>query len=342
MQGWTWMGMCIKKRTHHARPVASRRARGARRSAQAKVSTSTSRILARHPPSSLLPSPNQLRRDRSPFPTSTIRAVPSRRPFHKLGHELSFLLPPFSQALSLRHTTQRSAVCPPRSLVVAQLGALVPKPSIPEPRTMAGARKRAFSKAEPENAPSAKPPSLLQQIRNTWQFANLFQFIMLFGKALKMDDNFDIEDLEADCLKPGAPVLQDIGLGFLKYISSHRGLTYVSVSLRPFNTPLTPSNTATRFLTSIPGGNFWPKLPKRICLEPPRQPPDSPILTSLARCVRLEEHSRISAADIVPPQLRVLHGMTQIILMNPERLRERTEEQKDTDQTSWVCLQSHL
>lgn len=65
------------------------------------------------PPSSLLPSPNQLRRDRSPFPTSIIRAVPSRRPFHKLGHELSFLLPPFSQALSLRHTTQRSAVCSP-------------------------------------------------------------------------------------------------------------------------------------------------------------------------------------------------------------------------------------
>jgi hypothetical protein len=58
---------------------------------------------------------------------------------------------------------------------------------------MAGTRKRALSKAEPEDAPSAKPPSLLQQIRNMWQFANLFQFIMLFGKALKMDDNFDIE-----------------------------------------------------------------------------------------------------------------------------------------------------
>jgi hypothetical protein len=26
-----------------------------------------------------------------------------------------------------------------------------------------------------------------------WQFANLFQFILLFGKALKMDDNLDIE-----------------------------------------------------------------------------------------------------------------------------------------------------
>lgn len=33
--------------------------------------------------------------------------------FHKLGHELSFFLPPFPQALSLRHTTQRSAVCSP-------------------------------------------------------------------------------------------------------------------------------------------------------------------------------------------------------------------------------------
>lgn len=175
---------------------------------------------------------HQLRCDRSPFPTSTIRAAPSRRPFHKLGHELGFLLPPFSQALSLRHTTQRSAVCSPRSLVVvAQLGALVPKPSTPEPQIMAGTRKRALSKAEPEDAPSTKPLSLLQQIRNTWQFANLFQFIMLFGKALKTDDNFDIEDLEADCLKPGAPVLQDIGLGFLKYISSHRGLTCVSAPL---------------------------------------------------------------------------------------------------------------
>jgi hypothetical protein len=26
-----------------------------------------------------------------------------------------------------------------------------------------------------------------------WQFANLFQFILLFGKALKMDDSLDIE-----------------------------------------------------------------------------------------------------------------------------------------------------
>lgn len=30
-----------------------------------------------------------------------------------------------------------------------------------------------------------------------------------------------------ECLKPGSMVLQEIGLGFLKFLSSHRGLTYV-------------------------------------------------------------------------------------------------------------------
>lgn len=30
--------------------------------------------------------------------------------------------------------------------------------------------------------------------------------------------------------------------------------------------------------------------------------------------------------------------MTQLIMMNPERLREKTEEQKDLDQTNWVFV----
>jgi hypothetical protein len=90
-----------------------------------------------------------------------------------------------------------------------------------------------------------------------WQFANLYQFICLFGKALKLDDNLDIEvpttppraiplpneshlltcklqqDLEAECLKPDSMALQEIGLGFLKFLSSHRGLTYVPATDRP-------------------------------------------------------------------------------------------------------------
>jgi hypothetical protein len=32
----------------------------------------------------------------------------------------------------------------------------------------------------------------------------------------------------------------------------------------------------------------------------------------------------------------VLQLMTQLIMINPERLREKTEEQRDTDQTNWV------
>ena len=34
---------------------------------------------------------------------------------------------------------------------------------------------------------------MLHRIRNMWQFANLVQFILLFGKALKLDDNLDID-----------------------------------------------------------------------------------------------------------------------------------------------------
>lgn len=35
-------------------------------------------------------------------------------------------------------------------------------------------------------------------------------------------------------------------------------------------------------------------------------------------------------------KIRVLQLMTQLIMMNPEKLREKTEEHKDADQTNWV------
>jgi hypothetical protein len=121
-------------------------------------------------------------------------------------------------------------------------------------------RKRAFDEANLENAETPtkapakapkvaatpKEPSLLDSIRNMWQFANLYQWILLFGAAIKLDNDFDIEvrlsgppavlkfanqvafqDLEAECLKPFSTKLQEIGLSMLKFLSSHRGLTYV-------------------------------------------------------------------------------------------------------------------
>lgn len=34
------------------------------------------------------------------------------------------------------------------------------------------------------------------------------------------------QDMETECLKPNSTILNDIGLGLLKLVSSHRGLTY--------------------------------------------------------------------------------------------------------------------
>lgn len=44
--------------------------------------------------------------------------------------------------------------------------------------------------AEPVMPP--KEPSLLERIRNMWQFANLSQWIFQFGGAVKIDENLDI------------------------------------------------------------------------------------------------------------------------------------------------------
>jgi hypothetical protein len=52
-------------------------------------------------------------------------------------------------------------------------------------------RKRAADEmAEEENV---KELSTLQKLRGMWQFANLAQYISLFGDAVKIDKDFDIE-----------------------------------------------------------------------------------------------------------------------------------------------------
>ncbi|KAK4495556.1 hypothetical protein PRZ48_001221 [Zasmidium cellare] len=75
----------------------------------------------------------------------------------------------------------------------------------------------------------AVPPEqqeTLTILRNMWEFASLMQYIFLFGQVVKIDDDLDIEDLEAECLKPTpSDKLAHIGLQLLKYVSSHRGLT---------------------------------------------------------------------------------------------------------------------
>ncbi|KAK3070955.1 hypothetical protein LTR53_009515 [Teratosphaeriaceae sp. CCFEE 6253] len=77
-------------------------------------------------------------------------------------------------------------------------------------------------------APQVAPEDVerLTKLRNMWELASLMQYIFLFGHIVKVDDDLDIEDLEAECLKsePSAKLAR-IGLQLLKYVSSHRGLT---------------------------------------------------------------------------------------------------------------------
>ncbi|KAK3989193.1 reticulocyte-binding protein 2 a [Cladorrhinum sp. PSN332] len=162
---------------------------------------------------------------------------------------------------------------------------------------MPAVRKRALQEIASDNAQPPKQQSLLQRIRNMWQFANLYQFIVLFGKALKLDDNLDIGDLEAECLKPGSMALQNIGLGLLKFLSSHRGLTH----------ELFDEYTRRQFLSKAPSKNPFG------AAETPARFADFDVFT----------------------KIRVLQQMTQLIMMNPERVREKAEEQKDADQTNW-------
>jgi hypothetical protein len=52
-------------------------------------------------------------------------------------------------------------------------------------------RKRARQEMEAVQPP--KERSLLERIRNMWEFANLAQWIFIFGRAVKIDENMDIE-----------------------------------------------------------------------------------------------------------------------------------------------------
>ncbi|KAK1964550.1 PHD-finger domain-containing protein [Colletotrichum sublineola] len=158
---------------------------------------------------------------------------------------------------------------------------------------MLSSRKRTLQEAEDVQ----KEPSLLHRIRHQWQFANLCQWIYLFGKVVKIDDNLDTEDIEAECLKPNAPILQDIGLALLKFISSHRGLTH----------ELFDEYTRRQYLARAPERN--------------------PFGTG-------ETAAKFADFDVLT-KIQILQQMTQWIMARPERVREKMEEQKDIDQASW-------
>ncbi|KAI8961733.1 hypothetical protein F5Y11DRAFT_325165 [Daldinia sp. FL1419] len=164
---------------------------------------------------------------------------------------------------------------------------------------MVSSRKRALRDSEPEAdvRETPKEPSLLQRIRNTWQFANLFQWIYLFGKVVKIDDSLEIDDLEAECLKPRSTILVDIGLALLKFVSSHRGLT----------PDLFDEYTRRQYVAKAPDRN--------------------PFGTA-------ETPAKFDDFDAIT-KIKVLQQLTQWIMLHPERIREKMDEQKPSDQTEW-------
>ena len=53
-------------------------------------------------------------------------------------------------------------------------------------------RKRGREEMESLEQP-AQEQSLLTRLRNFWEFANIMQYIFTFGRAMKIDEDFDID-----------------------------------------------------------------------------------------------------------------------------------------------------
>ena len=57
-------------------------------------------------------------------------------------------------------------------------------------------RKRTRDEMEAASEPLAQAlqeTSLIHKIRNMWEFASVMQYIHTFGKAVKLDNDFDIQ-----------------------------------------------------------------------------------------------------------------------------------------------------
>ncbi|KIX94500.1 uncharacterized protein Z520_09886 [Fonsecaea multimorphosa CBS 102226] len=161
-------------------------------------------------------------------------------------------------------------------------------------------RKRTRDEMEVSEVEEKKQePSLLQRIRNMWEFASVMQFIFFFGKVIKIDEDFDIEDFENECLKPGySEKLEEIGLTLLKWISSHRGLNY----------------------------DIWDEYTRRQYLA------KAPHLNPYGDA---EEPKRFRDFDIFT-KIRILHQLSIWTFWNPDRIREKmTEHPRENDQTEW-------
>ncbi|GAB7348671.1 hypothetical protein MBLNU459_g7034t1 [Dothideomycetes sp. NU459] len=142
-----------------------------------------------------------------------------------------------------------------------------------------------------------KDNPLLTKLRNMWEFASFMQYLFIFGRAVKVDEDFDMDEFESECLRPEpSQRLAAIGLALLKYVSSHRGLT-----LEIFD-----EYTRRQYLAKAPQRNPFG---------------DD------------EEPNRFAEFDIFT-KIRVLHQLSTWTLGNAERMRGIMGE-PDSEQTQW-------
>jgi DNA-directed RNA polymerase len=54
-------------------------------------------------------------------------------------------------------------------------------------------RKRTRSEVDAAPEQPSEENGLLNRLRNCWEFANLMQYIAIFGKVIKIDEDFGID-----------------------------------------------------------------------------------------------------------------------------------------------------
>ncbi|KAG5953358.1 hypothetical protein E4U53_005834 [Claviceps sorghi] len=151
--------------------------------------------------------------------------------------------------------------------------------------------------------------TVLSRIRNMWQFANLCQWIYIFGKAIQIDESIDIEELEMECLKSHSKVLSDIAFALVKLASLRQGLTFDALD----------DQLRKQYLINAPDLN-------------PLGDENNPSTFG-----SLDIFEKFQDVDLLihDGQIQVLQSLTQWTMIHPERIRDRMTEQKDTEQTDW-------
>ena len=124
------------------------------------------------------------------------------------------------------------------------------------------------------------------------------------------------QDLETECLMPGpSDKLEEIGLTLLKWISSHRGLSYA----------LTHDKVGILFVDHANSLEIWDEYTRRQYLS--KAPERNPYGDD-------EQPKKFRDFDIFQ-KIRVLHQLSVWTFWNADRMREKMDV-TENDQTSWV------